>query len=219
MIATIVILSLLLLIALVAIVFLIRSVRMRDEYIYETEEEYEQLEADLESETKECEQLKSKIASTKCILCDEPSNGKHYCYSCYTKYKERAIDVRLKNCSSSEILDYYGNKTFVCDDETKVRSRAEALISNFLYNNRIRYIYEKSVHYVENDATKTLHPDFYLPDYNLYIEYNELETESYLRSKEYAMRIYRQKGMNVIVMTNKDLYDIAAFLSPKLNIN
>ena len=170
----------------------------------------------LQIEEQKKQQLQSILDNTKCLICDSPSNGKHYCYSCYTKFKNQSFDVRIKNCQKTEIIDYYGNKTFLCDDGRFVRSRAEALISNFLFNNKIRYIYEKPIYYRENNINKVLHPDFYLPDYDLYIEYNELNTDKYLQNKEYAMRIYRSKGMHVLVMTNKDLFNIPQFILPHL---
>ena len=171
----------------------------------------------LNDEKKKTQELQEKISSTKCILCASPSNGKHYCWQCYSKYKDRSIDVRINKCSTINVLDYYGNKSFVCVDTTVVRSRAEARICDFLYNNKIRYIYEKPIYYNENGVTKVLHPDFYLPDYDLYIEYNELNSDSYSQSKDYAMQIYRKKNLNVIIMTSNDLMDISKFLIPKLN--
>ena len=155
----------------------------------------------------------------KCIVCGEPSNGKHFCLKCYHDYKDKSIDIRITNCKDVEILDKYGNLTIECDDGRKVRSRAEALISNFFYNNKIRSVYEKTIYYKENDEDKTLHPDFYLPDYEVYIEYNEITKKSYLKSKEYTLGIYKKLGLKVIIMDDKDLNSIAGCLKPKLGIN
>ena len=126
------------------------------------------------------------VSDLACIICGEPSNGKHFCLKCYREYKDKSIDIRITNCKDVQILDEYGNLTIECEDGRKVRSRAEALISNFLYNNKIRSVYEKTVYYKENGEDKTLHPDFYLPDYEVYIEYNEIKKKSYLKSKEYT---------------------------------
>ena len=68
----------------------------------------------------------------------------------------------------------------------------------------------------ESGETKTLHPDFYLPDYELYIEYNELSNPKYLKSKEYTQKIYDKLGLKVIIMTDKDLQNVAACLKPLL---
>lgn len=154
-----------------------------------------------------------------CIVCGENSSGKHFCISCYHKYKDKSIDLRITNCKDIQVLDEYGNLTIECDDGRKVRSRAEALISNFLYNNKIRSVYEKTVFYKEDGQDKTLHPDFYLPDYDVYIEYNEIKKKSYLKSKEYTQSIYDKLGFKVIIMDDKDLNSIAGCLKPKLGIN
>jgi len=154
-----------------------------------------------------------------CIICGENSNGKHFCYNCYKQYKDKSIDIRITNCKDIKILDQYGNLTIECDDGRKVRSRAEALISNFFYNNKIRSVYEKTIYYKENGEDKTLHPDFYLPDYDVYIEYNEIKKKSYLKSKEYTERIYADLGFKVIIMDDQDLNSIAGCLKPKLGIN
>ena len=154
-----------------------------------------------------------------CIICGEPSNGKHFCLKCYHQFKDKSVDIRITNCKDIQILDQYGNLTIECDDGRKVRSRAEALISNFLYNNKIRSVYEKTIYYKENGEDKTLHPDFYLPDFEIYIEYNEIKKKSYLKSKEYTRKVYEQLNLNVIIMDDKDLNSIAGCLKPKLGIN
>ena len=168
--------------------------------------------------TKESHNENAASALT-CILCGENSNGKHFCLKCYKDYKDKSIDLRITNCKDVEILDKYGNLTIECDDGRKVRSRAEALISNFFYNNKIRSVYEKTIYYKEDGEDKTLHPDFYLPDYEVYIEYNEITKKSYLKSKEYTQKIYAQLGLKVIIMDDKDLNSIAGCLKPKLGIN
>lgn len=155
-----------------------------------------------------------------CIICGEPSNGKHFCLNCYHRYKNRSVDIRITNCNTTKVLDEYGNLTVKCDDGRKVRSRAEALIYNWFFNKKIRAIYEETIYYQnEKGETLTLHPDFYLPDYDLYVEYNELTNKPYLAKKEYAMNIYKSLNKNVIIMSGQDLDDISACLKPVLKLN
>ena len=172
---------------------------------------------------KNIEKIQDKLQTDNndltCIICGKSSNGKHFCYECYQQYKDKSIDLRITNCKDIMILDQYGNLTIECDDGRKVRSRAEALISNFFYNNKIRSVYEKTIYYKENNENKTLHPDFYLPDYDVYIEYNEIKKKSYLKSKEYTKKIYDKLNLKVIIMDDADLNSIAGCLKPKLNIN
>lgn len=173
-----------------------------------------------------CQGLKSKLEKStntptlRCIICGEILNGYyHFCKSCYSKYKDRSIDIRITNCNETEILDEYGNLQYKCDDGRKVRSRAEVIISNFFFKEKVRAVYEETIYYTENDESKTLHPDFYLPDYDLYIEYNELTNKPYLKSKEYAQKIYAKLGKKVLVINENDLRDIAACLKPKLGLH
>ena len=174
----------------------------------------------LTQETCKCKIEKEDKNEITCLICGKPSNGKHFCYDCWNKYKDHSIDVRITNCKEVEILDQYGNLIVECDDGRKVRSRAEALISNFFYNNKIRSVYEKTIYYDdENGESKTLHPDFYLPDYELYIEYNEIKKKSYLKNKEYTKKIYEKLGLKIIIINNENLNSIAGFLKPILKIN
>ena len=54
----------------------------------------------------------------------------------------------------------------------KVKSYGEMDIANFLYQNGIKYIYEYPYEVdTRTYAHSQYHPDFYLPDYNIYIEY------------------------------------------------
>lgn len=162
-----------------------------------------------------------------CLFCKEPSNGKHFCYKCYQKYKDRKIEVQICFLSDFKVTDEYGNKEILCDDGTKVRSRAEAIISNFFYNNGIRAVYEREFPYEEDGKDKTLHPDFYLPDYGeivngkhkgLIIEYNELTTADYLRGKKYAADIYKSHGYEVITLNTEDIQNNLKKIKIKLGI-
>lgn len=155
-----------------------------------------------------------------CIICGEPSNGKHFCIVCYRKYKDRAIDIRITNCKDTEILDAYGNLQYKCDDGRKVRSKSEKIISDFLFKYSIRTIYEKTVYYYPNEnETIALHPDFYLPDYDVYIEHNGVDTKSYKANKVKTEEMYKELGYKVVVTVETDLGDIEAKLKPILRIN
>ena len=155
-----------------------------------------------------------------CIICGEASNGKHFCLNCYRKYKDRAIDLRIINCKDAIMLDEYGNTVYKCDDGRKVRSKSEKIISDFLFKYGIRTVYEKAVYYYPNEnETITLHPDFYLPDYDCYIEHNGVDTKSYKANKKKTEEMYKSLNYKVIVTTETDLADIEARLKPILRIN
>lgn len=180
----------------------------------------EECECKITNKTKKESKASTDADELTCIICGEPSNGKHFCYSCYKKYKERAIDIRITNCKDIEILDAYGNLQYKCDDGRKVRSKSEKIISDFLFKYGIRTIYEKTVYYYPNEnETITLHPDFYLPDFDYYIEHNGVDTKSYKANKAKTEEMYKSLGYKVIVTTENDLGDIEAKLKPILRIN
>lgn len=38
---------------------------------------------------------KTVLSELTCLLCGELSNGKHFCRTCYVKYKDRSVDIRI----------------------------------------------------------------------------------------------------------------------------
>lgn len=155
-----------------------------------------------------------------CIICGEPSNGKHFCRSCYAKYKDRSVDIRITHCMETEILDEYGNRKYTCDDGRKVRSKSEKIISDFLFKEKVRAVYEKTIYYYPKQGeTIELHPDFYLPDYDYYIEHNGLNSKSYKANKAKTEQMYHELNYKLIITTEDDLENISAKLKPILKIN
>lgn len=153
-----------------------------------------------------------------CIICGEPSNGKHFCRSCYSRYKERSVDIRITNCNSTQILDEFGSKTKKAKDGRYVRSLSEKIIIDYFFDNYIRVVYEKTIPYKnEKGEDKELHPDFYLTDYNLYIEFNGLTNKEYLKKKDYANKIYEEKGLKVEILESDDINDIEATMNRLLS--
>lgn len=144
-----------------------------------------------------------------CIICGQPSNGRHFCYKCWNKYKDKAIDIRITHCNVVQILDEYGNKTKKAKDGRFVRSLSEKIILDYFFDNFIRVVYEKTIPYTNDKGEeKELHPDFYLKDYDLYIEFNGLTNKNYLSQKGYANKVYQSKGLKVEILESKDIDDI-----------
>ena len=155
------------------------------------------------------ENVETVINDLTCLICGNPSNGKHFCLNCWNKYKDKSIDMRITHCSSTQILDEYGNKTKKAKDGRFVRSLSEKIILDYFFDNYIRVVYEKTIPYInEKGEEKELHPDFYLMDYDLYIEFNGLSNKSYLKVKNYANKIYKEKGLNVEILESEDIDDI-----------
>ncbi len=169
----------------------------------------------------------SKNDEITCLLCGEPSNGKHFCAKCWKENfatygneesKIKRITVVIDNHLKCEIIDKYGNKNTLCSSGAFVRSDCEARIADKLYEHKICVAYEKVVPYDDEKTgeRKLLHPDFYLPEENLYIEYNGLTGKDYLTKKEYTEKIYKNKGLNILTMSHDDLRDLEGFLAKNL---
>ena len=153
-----------------------------------------------------------------CIICGEPSNGYHFCKTCYAKYGNHPIDLRIMLGDETEILDEWGNRKYKTESGVYVRSISEKTVMDWLWANDIRAVYEKEVFYKEKRTgeKKALKPDFYLPKYNLYIEFNGLTDPEYLKIKEYSMEIYKEKKMKVIVLNGKSIRNLDKSLGPEL---
>ena len=151
-----------------------------------------------------------------CIICGHPSNGKHFCLDCWKKYKDKSIDIRIKNCEETKIIDKHGNLKYRCDDGHIVRSKSEKAIDDFLFKYGILHIYEKSFS-IDKNPEHDLHPDFYLPKYNIYIEhFGTTRNSEYEETKDYKISIYKKTNITLICTTEKDMNDLSANLTRKL---
>ena len=204
-------------------------------YAYKNEKILIELTVTPEMETKLVNKLPTKQANIDCLICGENSNGKHFCSTCYNKYKNKAIDIRIENCTDISIIDKYGNLKYKCKDGRYVRSLQEQTIANTLWDLDIKYVYEEQVSYYEEKTiekfffepewmpdtetiTKTLHPDFYLPQFNIYIEHMGFKSKEHYNSLNYKKKIYEKQGLNVIITTHENLTDFKNFIKTTLKI-
>ena len=158
--------------------------------------------------------------TTTCLICKQYSYGEHFCEDCASRYRDRSFDMRIKNLAFEKIVDEWGNLDMHCINGHCVRSRAEKIIADFFFENRIRYIYEKPIYYKdEAGEEKELRPDFFLPDFDTYIEYNELKGIDYLKKKRYAIAQYRKYGLKLRIVTNKGLLNLSKTFKKFLTIN
>ena len=166
----------------------------------------------------DCKKIKEENKEIKleneltCIICGEPSNGKHFCIKCWKKFRERTITIEVKNCNEFTVTDAYGNKDTKTANGLYVRSLSEKIIYDELFRRNIKCEYERTVTYKdEKGEIKELHPDFYLSDYKLYIEhwgYLDSRNKEYEDTKQYKEKIYKAKGYKLAATTSKDIKDI-----------
>jgi len=98
-------------------------------------------------------------------------------------------------------------------DGHNVRSRAEVIIDNYLYNNQIIHAYERKV-----PIDEEMYADFYIPmGKKVYIEFWGKEgDEQYDIRKNKKIEIYKKNGLNLIELNDEDLTKIDDVLPGRL---
>ncbi len=180
----------------------------------ETSEEAPRSKAAVETDTPSTSEL-------TCIICGEPSNGKHFCYACYRRYKEKVVLLRISKCEfpTGEPLDESYEGVFECEDGHIVKSIAEQTIDNELYMKGIFHAYEAPLDIGEE---KPLKPDFCLKNYlgdglDVYVEYFGLKGQpKYDAHTKYKMEHYRRLGITLVCLYPKDSKNLKFALASKL---
>ena len=110
-----------------------------------------------------------------------------------------------------EYYEYMRNKKYTTLKNDKVNSIAEKEIANFLFTHNIDYEYEKEVDWIKNN-TQEYHPDFYLSQYDVYIEHWGLNkdnqvpewfsgsnpSEKYLKDKEWKLDQFNKYNKKLV---------------------
>ena len=166
-----------------------------------------------------CKKSSSKMTTKEtttneltCIICGEPSNGKHFCLKCYKQFSNKVLYIQVKKCSEFTKLDAEYESDFTCEDGHLVKSPYEKIIDDYLYREGIKHAYEKKI---DIDETHDITPDFYIPEYNgiknIYVEfwgYGE-ENADYTRRKEYKTNLYpsliEKENISVVYLNKKDV--------------
>lgn len=154
--------------------------------------------------------------SKKCLLCGADSGNFMFCKTCYSKYHDKTLllKVTVNTNQHIELLDESYEGIYVCKDGHVVKSKSERDIDNYLFEHNIPHAYEKALP-IGDEIFK---PDFYLPNQNAYLEhwgYDESNSE-YTRRKEYKIPKYREKGITLICTDEHDMKDVETSLQIKL---
>lgn len=93
-----------------------------------------------------------------------------------------------------------------------VRSKAEVIIDNALYDYKVIHAYERKLPIDED-----LLSDFYLPAGNVYIEYWGMENDpSYVERKKKKIEIYKKHEFSLIELNDTDVSNLDDILPKKL---
>lgn len=91
----------------------------------------------------------------------------------------------------------------------RVKSFGELYIANWLFSNGIEYVYEaKYEHDVRSIDFRQYQPDFYLPEYQIYLEYYGIDehqhtapyidNQKYLESMAWKRQLHQQHGTKCV---------------------
>lgn len=128
-----------------------------------------------------------------------------------------------KSMDFETIQSKYDRATYAAEESAKrktekqtlggeyVKSLEEVTIANFFFLNGIRYEYEKLYPFESDDPMrKAYRPDFYLPDYDLYIEHfgvnkenrlpwlSSIEEQKHLEGMQWKRAFHKQNGTRLL---------------------
>ncbi|WAM28549.1 hypothetical protein [Myxococcus sp. NMCA1] len=97
-------------------------------------------------------------------------------------------------------------------DGHRVRSKAEALIDNWLYQASIVHAYERRLPIEEE-----VYSDFWIPAGKVYIEYWGMEANpKYAERKRVKLELYKKNGFSLIELTDDEIRNLDDHLPRKL---
>ncbi|OGQ87096.1 MAG: hypothetical protein A2512_06365 [Deltaproteobacteria bacterium RIFOXYD12_FULL_56_24] len=104
-------------------------------------------------------------------------------------------------------------KNIRAKDGTWVQSDGERLICEILDEERIRYRYDERFRILDGYAIR---PDFYLPEFDVYIEYWGMDTADYKIGMLKKQQLYQQQGKKLVSLFPEDRSGMREKLLSKL---
>lgn len=104
----------------------------------------------------------------------------------------------------------------------KVKSQEEVIIANYLYLNGVDYEYEASYpkEYTDDGKHRHYHPDFYLPQYDVYVEhygldahgnpppyFTECEKRKYIETLKWKRNLHKNHGNKYVETFSRQVQD------------
>lgn len=151
-----------------------------------------------------CTRCRRKISESE-YMAGMESFGKPYCRHC--------LDERQLESKNFEAVVNYAKRRRT-EDGTAVQSIGEKRIADWLAERRIAYIYDERFRMAGDIQIR---PDFYLPEFDLYIEYWGMDTPEYVANMEKKMFLYQRCGKKLISIPFRDFDSIESVLAEKLS--
>jgi len=165
---------------------------------------------------REAERIAAEQAVHKCRRCgvrvsaDEYARAQKayqrvFCDKCFDEvYLERRnFDTRVEL-----------QKTIEAADGTFVQSDGERKIAEYLARHELVYRYDERIRIIDGYAVR---PDFYLPEFDVYIEYWGMATVDYKIGMLKKLKLYQEQGKRLISLYREDKPDLEAVLTRKLS--
>lgn len=127
-----------------------------------------------------------------------------YCDNCFDEkfIERRNFDMKVEL-----------NKTIRANDGTLVQSKGERRIAEWLSANGVAYRYDERFRIIDGYAIR---PDFYLPEYDVYIEYWGMDTTDYKIGMLKKQKLYQETGKRLVSIYFQDFARIEEVLAGKL---
>lgn len=160
--------------------------------------------------------IREKQAEHKCIKCNSIANADEYARSMKAfqrVYCDKCFDeVFLKRRNYDTEVEL--NKTIETRNGTLVQSDGERIISGYLHYHDISFRYDERIRIIEGYAIR---PDFYLPEYDVYIEYWGMDTLDYKIGMMKKQKLYQMEGKKLISLYFRDKTRLTEILQEKLS--
>jgi len=131
--------------------------------------------------------------------------GKPYCFHCLEE-KIHEDELFVVNVEAAKKL-----RTV---DEVAVQSKGERRIGDWLAKKGIAYRYDERM-IIAGDTR--IRPDFYLPEFDLYIEYWGMNTPEYLANMKKKQFLYQRERKKLISLSYRDFDRLEQLLQEKLS--
>ncbi len=164
---------------------------------------------------REAMRVRDAEAVHRCRRCSREVSAQEYAQS-QTAFQRTFCD----SCFDEVYLDRRNfdtkvelNKTIVAQHGTLVQSDGERRIADWLANHNIDYRYDERYRILNGHAIR---PDFYLPEYDVYIEYWGMDTADYKIGMLKKQQLYQQQGKRLISIHFSEKDQLEAILGQKL---
>jgi len=152
----------------------------------------------------------------KCSRCSVIVNSDEYARSRKTFqriYCDKCFDeVYLKRRNFDTNVEL--NKKIRTNDGNFVQSIGEQKIADWLTNHNILYRYDQRYRIISDFAVR---PDFYLTEFDVYIEYWGMDTPDYKIGMLKKLKLYQQEGKKLLSLYPKYKNNLDSILKQKLS--